>query len=376
MSSSPSEQSSSGQQSSPEGLLSGSQPLAQPGSDAPLAGPQPLAQVKRKRTRGGRIERARREAKLRTAALRADEAGATATHDRLSSAAAAHADAARRAHYAQAKAHRVALEYFAAAEAATTDSGMVQIGTQLGLQAPAAAYSGQHQVASIVALATQAADIIAAVTEAAAIIAAASRTNACAASAPAVNAGTCTCAAATSAAAAAAAAATIVTGQAEKLGQAAAAGTVDAAEISEDDSDEDTQQDATDNAGSQDPALAAENIAARYRQKYHMKAKSHAQDTALSVEELYHMRDMERHFYYCEIKLSTDEREKKEAEVDAHGLSMTAQEIVISKNERDAEVFCIRVKAKAEEVCDWLAQFSDECEWCVAPTNEEAHCFP
>ena len=222
MSSSPSEQSSSGQQSSPEGLLSGSQPLAQPGSDAPLAGPQPLAQVKRKRTRGGRIERARREAKLRTAALRADEAGATATHDRLSSAAAAHAGAARRAHYAHAEAHRVALGYFAAAEAATTDSGMVQIGTQLGLQAPAAAYSGQPQVASIVALATQAADIIAAVTEAAAIIAAASRTNACAASAPAVNAGTCTCAAAISAAAAAAAAATIVTGQAEKVGQAAA----------------------------------------------------------------------------------------------------------------------------------------------------------
>ena len=160
MSSSPSEQSLFGQQSSPEGLLSGSQPLAQPGSDAPLAGPQPIAQVKRKRTRGGRIERARREAKLRTAALRADEAGATATHDRLSSAAAAHADVARRAHYAHAEAHRVALEYFAAAEAATANSGMVQIGTRLRLQAPAAAYNGQPQMASIVALTAHAAGAV------------------------------------------------------------------------------------------------------------------------------------------------------------------------------------------------------------------------
>ena len=67
----------------------------------------------------------------------------------------------------------MALEYFAAAEATTTDSSMVQIGTQLRLQAPAAAYSGQSQVASIVALTTQAADVIAAVTEAATIIAAA-----------------------------------------------------------------------------------------------------------------------------------------------------------------------------------------------------------
>ena len=88
------------------------------------------------------------------------EAGATATHDRLSSAAAAHADVARRAHYAHAEAHRVALEYFAAAEAATANSGMVQIGTRLRLQAPAAAYNGQPQMASIVALTAHAAGAV------------------------------------------------------------------------------------------------------------------------------------------------------------------------------------------------------------------------
>ena len=72
--------------------LANSQPLADgSGSDGLPTDSQPLAQTKRKRTRGGRIERCRKEAKLRTAARKTDKAGSAAAHERLSRTAAAFA---------------------------------------------------------------------------------------------------------------------------------------------------------------------------------------------------------------------------------------------------------------------------------------------
>ena len=50
------------------------------------------------------------------------------------------------------------------------------------------------------------------------------------------------------------------------------------------------------------------------------------------------------------------------------------QEISVSMMDAQ-EVLCDAVKAKAEEVCYALAEFSDKCEWCVVPTHEAAHCF-
>jgi hypothetical protein len=202
--------------------LAGSQPIADgSGSDGLPIGSQPLAQVKRKRTRGGRIERCRREAKLiiRIAARKADGAGSTTANERFSRTAATYAEAARRAIDVNAEAHRADIAHRTAAQAATGLPGVTQVDADI----PAAVRMAQPQAGSIVQLATQAADIIAAVTEAAAIIAAAIQTDACAlaistSSKITCNAGSCTCATAISAAAGA-----NVTGQAENAGQAAAA---------------------------------------------------------------------------------------------------------------------------------------------------------
>ena len=159
--------------------MAGSQPIADgSGSDGLPIGSQPLAQVKRKRTRGGRIERCRREAKLiiRIAARKADGAGSTTANERFSRTAATYAEAARRAIDVNAEAHRADIAHRTAAQAATGLPGVAQVGANI----PAAVRMAQPQAGSVVQLATQAADIIAAVTEAAAIIAAAIQTDACA----------------------------------------------------------------------------------------------------------------------------------------------------------------------------------------------------
>ena len=55
---------------------------------------------------------------------------------------------------------------------------------------------------------------------------------------------------------------------------------------------------------------------------------------------------------------------------------MRVDEMRSTMDDDDVKVFRDAVKAKAEEECDAMAEFSDECEWCVVPTNEAAHCFP
>ena len=101
---------------------------------------------------------------------------------------------------------------------------------------------------------------------------------------------------------------------------------------------------ATENAAPPaDESDAAYTASAAWSDWLSEPAISHAQDTALSVEELYHRRD--------KINLSIDEKKER-------------------------KVYCDAVKAKAEEVCDALAEFSDRFEWCVVPTIEAAHCFP
>ena len=187
--------------------LAGSQPIVDgSGSDGLPIGSQPLAQANRKRTRGGRIERCRREAKLRTAARKTDEAS---SHERFSRTAVTYVEAARRATDANAEAHRADIAHRLAARAVTRLPGVTQVGADI----PAAVRIKQPQVEDIVHSAKQAAKIIAAVTEAAAIIAAAIQKDACA-SAPAVNAGPCTCVTAIGATAAA-----NVTSQAKKQQQ-------------------------------------------------------------------------------------------------------------------------------------------------------------
>ena len=115
--------------------LAGSQPIADgSGSDGLPIGSQPLAQAKRKRTRGGRIERCRREAKLRAAARKADEAGSTTAHERFSRTAATYAEAARRATDANAEAHRADIAHRTAAQAVTGLPGVTQVDAEKKLQ--------------------------------------------------------------------------------------------------------------------------------------------------------------------------------------------------------------------------------------------------
>ena len=104
---------------------------------------------------------------------------------------------------------------------------------------------------------------------------------------------------------------------------------IDAAEISEDDSDEDTQQDATDNAGSQDPALAAAAPTGA--------AQGAAGPTGATQHNTEY--DEETPYKWVDIMRSM-------------------------MDDDDKQEFCDEVKARAEEVCDALAEFSDECDWC------------
>ena len=117
--------------------FAGSKPLADAygsGSDGLPIGSQPLAQAKKKRTRGGRIERCRKEAKLRAAARKADEVGSTTAHERFSHTATTYAEAARRATDTNAEGHRADIAHRTPAQAVTGLPGATQVDAEKKLQ--------------------------------------------------------------------------------------------------------------------------------------------------------------------------------------------------------------------------------------------------